>query len=83
MSAAPLRYERQPGGGHFAYRGKRIVGMVVKRYDGLHVFELQAVHYKWITEGYGTRKSEKSAMKALDRAWAEWCEAMSLTGATD
>lgn len=69
-----LRWERQHGGGWFAYSGDQIIGMVVVRYDGAVAYVVDGVKTRHVTKGSGTVKSEGAAKRAVERAWQAWLD---------
>lgn len=54
------------------------VGFIVARDDGAVVWNLTAVHSKWICKGYGEAKSVSRAKASLRRAWNKWLSAYGL-----
>lgn len=69
-----LRWEEQYPGSWYAYSSELIVGMVVTREDDTVVYNLDAVHTKWIAKGYGEVRSIRAGKRALERAWRKWLE---------
>jgi hypothetical protein len=71
-----LRWEKQRDGeSWYAYSGDLVIGMVVKRDHGeAWVYNLDAVHTRWIAKGHGEVETMPSAKRAIERAWAAWLE---------
>lgn len=58
-----------------AHCGNLRVGFVLQRsVDGVWVYDVTAVHTRWITKGFGEVKSKRAAVRGLERAWATWLE---------
>jgi hypothetical protein len=54
--------------------GRMRIGYVVRRDDGTWVYEVTAVHTKWLAKGYGEVASLKTAKAAVSRVWRKWLE---------
>ena len=68
-----LRWEKQTGGGWFAYSGEIIIGLVVERFDGQIAWDAtSAVQMKWTAKGSGVVKTIASGKRAVERAWRAW-----------
>lgn len=62
-----------------AYSGKLAIGFVCRRIDGSFGWQINAVHYKWITKGAGDTRDFSTGRRALVRAWRRWCRHAGLT----
>lgn len=73
-----LRWEPQGNGSFYGYSGDLRVAMIVRRQTetgGTEFFyQVDAVHTKWITKGYGECRSEAPAKRSVERAWNAWLD---------
>lgn len=73
-----LEWKKQTDRSWWAMRDQHVVGFVVEREPGDVVYQIRAMHTKWICKGYGEVKSIQTGKRAIERAWRDWLDAFGL-----